>query len=84
MSLSQRATCHILSGHKESTSLFEAAERWQKKGGCNRDHGGEGKSEIQRKEKEKKSGGYKRKNGEVFRKERKMRKRKRRGTEEFF
>ena len=26
MSLSQRATCRILSGHKESTSLFEAAE----------------------------------------------------------
>ena len=41
MSLSQRATCHILSGHKESTSLFEAVEgvgqkrwrpkRWQKR-----------------------------------------------------
>ena len=36
MSLSRRATCRILSGHKESTSLFEAAEgvgqrRWQKK-----------------------------------------------------
>ena len=26
MSPSQRATCHILSGHKESTSPFEAAE----------------------------------------------------------
>ena len=30
VSLSQRATCHILSGHKESTSLFEAAAGlWQ-------------------------------------------------------
>ena len=59
-----------------------AVGRRDRKGGCSRDHW-EGKSEIQRKEKEKKSGGYKRKNGEVFRKERKMRKRKRRGTEEF-
>ena len=63
MSLSQRATCHIFSSHKESTSLFEVAEgvgqkRWQKrwlqggktkKGGWSRDHW-EDKSEIQRKE----------------------------------
>ena len=34
MSLSQRATCRILNGHKESTSLFEAAEGvGQKRGG---------------------------------------------------
>ena len=33
MSLSQRATCHILSGHKESTSLFEAAKGVGQKGG---------------------------------------------------
>ena len=41
MSLSQRATCHILSGHKESTSLFEAEKVdaegvEQRKGGCRR------------------------------------------------
>ena len=34
MSLSQRATCRILNGHKELTSLFEAAEGvGQKRGG---------------------------------------------------
>ena len=36
MSLSQQATCHILSGHKKSTSLFEAVggmgqKRWRPK-----------------------------------------------------
>ena len=36
MSLSQRATCHILSGHKESASLFQAAEGVGQKGGCRR------------------------------------------------
>ena len=34
--LSQRATCHILNGHEESTSLFEAAEGVGQKGGCRR------------------------------------------------
>ena len=59
-----------------------AVGRRDRKGGCSRDHW-EGKSEIQRKEKERKPGAYERKNGGVFRKEGRMRKRKRRGTEEF-
>ena len=33
MSLSQRATCRVLSGHRESTSLFEAAKGAGRKGG---------------------------------------------------
>ena len=59
VSLSQRATCRVLSGHKESTSLFVAAEekvategvaeKVAEKGGCSKDHCG-GKSEIRKKE----------------------------------
>ena len=40
MSLSQRATCRVLSGHRESTSLFEAAKGAGRKGGCRRSEAG--------------------------------------------
>ena len=63
MSLSQRATCRVLSGHRESTSLFEAAEGASRKEGCSRDRWEGKKKERRRYPGEKKRGEEERKPG---------------------